>query len=133
MTRYAVLAALTIALGVNLYGLVVVYVIAGWRRPRTAGVWVPRDIRSKRLLGAPLAGCAIYVHWCLFLPLYAGQTVNMRDRMRAEGHEIMSLFFTHATVIGVDAHELDVTEAFLIRAFPWCRWLSFNRTRGNRA
>lgn len=131
MIRLLVLAVGSVAFLWALWGTVVTLFIAGWRRPRAAGVWWFKDRRSKRLVGTEdLYGAWCYVHWFLFIPVYSGQTVNMAARMRSEGHEIMALFFTHTLAIGCRSDELDTVERFLIRALG-TRWF-FNRTRGNR-
>jgi len=97
----------------------------------TARRWRFRGLTARRIDLEPFRDrCGIYVHWLVGLPLYVGQTIDADDRMRAHGKDIRTQFYTHCTFVPVEPERLNDVERWLIRVFPWVRWLGFNRTGG---
>ena len=122
--------------GVVLFGVgaysAVVYAMAGWDRYRAAGIWTGRGIRertprrSRTVDGVP----GVYVQWCLVVPVYVGQSKDMGRRLDEHAESRMVSWFTHWSAVQAAPSELNSLERSLIRAYPWCRALGFNRTGG---
>lgn len=105
-----------------------------WKRWGTASidgfVWGWRSWRARRPRGLDTDTPAVYVQFFGPLPVYVGQSVNVANRFRGEGREIMALLFWFGAVVPCRAEHMNAAERALIRAFPWCRLFGFNLTDG---
>ena len=131
MTPTLIAAACAVGAVWSAYVGTVMVLAAGGPLGLTARRWHLKGILARRIDLEPFKDrCGIYVHWWLLVPLYVGQTIDGDNRMRAHGKDIRTQCYTHACFFDVDADRLNDVERFLIRVFPWVRWLGFNRTAG---
>lgn len=117
---------------VALYGWTVV-LAAGWGRRKTVVAWVWSDLWRRKASADVGDGPGVYVYMAFgLIPWYSGQAENLARRLDQHGFDIRFMPCLSVATIACPADLLDDEERNLIRAFPWCRLLKINRTKGNQ-